>query len=195
MATKKTKKPARKSKSVAGAKRTVARPSPRKKTVAAGRAAARKKAVTPKRASPARKPARKPAPKKKAASVGKKASLARKAASVAKAPPIRRREGGGRLPAKYAADLRAKSRNSRPPPEPRSFIDGSRTDDDLAEELGEEFIAGATSGEAEGQDTRNQAVPEERGGPFVLSSGGTEFAGGTDASNPKGAKREPFPTT
>ena len=41
----------------------------------------------------------------------------------------------------------------------------------------------------------NQVVPEESGGPFVETSAGTEFAGGTDESNIEEATREPFPTT
>jgi hypothetical protein len=53
----------------------------------------------------------------------------------------------------------------------------------------------ATSGEDEGEDVANQDVPEELGGPFVVTDADTEFAQGTDASNPRGAKREPFPRT
>ena len=41
----------------------------------------------------------------------------------------------------------------------------------------------------------DQVVPEEQGGPFVQTNAGQEFGYETDASNPKGAKREPFPTT
>ena len=41
----------------------------------------------------------------------------------------------------------------------------------------------------------DQVVEEEQGGPFVETNGAQEFAPGTDASNPKSAKREPFPTT
>jgi hypothetical protein len=38
-------------------------------------------------------------------------------------------------------------------------------------------------------------VPEENGGPFVETSANTEFAGGTDETNIKEAKKAPFPTT
>ena len=57
------------------------------------------------------------------------------------------------------------------------------------------MVATATTGEYEAEDVREQDVPEEVGGPFVETTGGEEFAHGTDASNPKGASREPFPRT
>jgi hypothetical protein len=114
-----------------------------------------------------------------------------------KAPsPIKRRDGAGHLDAHYSADLRRKSlETAAPKNDGDAFLRGARSKDDLAEQLGEEFVASATTGEAEGEDVLNQDVPEERGGPFVVSTGGVEFAEGTDASNPKGAKREPFPRT
>ena len=40
-----------------------------------------------------------------------------------------------------------------------------------------------------------QIVPEESGGPFVETAGSTEFGYDVEASNPKGTKPEPFPTT
>ena len=71
----------------------------------------------------------------------------------------------------------------------------ARSKDDLAEELAEEFLGSATSGEEQGEEAREQPVAEEIGGPFVLSTGAEEFAEGTDASNPSDATREPVPTT
>jgi hypothetical protein len=70
----------------------------------------------------------------------------------------------------------------------------ARAPDDLAEELAEEFVSSATSGEEAANEGHEQLVPEENGGPFVLSSGFTEFADGTDESNPEDAEPEPFPT-
>ncbi len=78
--------------------------------------------------------------------------------------------------------------------QPEELIRGA-ADDDLAEELGEEFVQSATSGEQAAQDIRDGEVPEESGGPFVETSGRSEFAYGTDASNPKEAEPAPFPTT
>jgi hypothetical protein len=46
-----------------------------------------------------------------------------------------------------------------------------------------------------GKPHRDEEVPEESGGPFVETSGRSEFAYGTDASNPKDAEQAPFPTT
>jgi hypothetical protein len=69
----------------------------------------------------------------------------------------------------------------------------SRAPDDLAEELAEDFLASATSGEEQGIETHEREVEEEEGGPFVMSTGKTEFADGTDASNPSDAERSPFP--
>ena len=63
--------------------------------------------------------------------------------------------------------------------------------DPLAEERnGRELVRGALSGEDYGKD--DVAVTEEFGGPLV-TTGETEFAGGTDPSNPPSATREPFP--
>jgi hypothetical protein len=70
----------------------------------------------------------------------------------------------------------------------------ARVKDDLAEELAEEFLTSATSAEQALPDALESEVPEEAGGPFVPSSGKQEFAKGTDASNPRGAEKEPFPT-
>lgn len=67
--------------------------------------------------------------------------------------------------------------------------------DDLAEVRGEDVVEKATTGEDVAEESLDQLVPEEEGGPFVESTGKTEFAQGSDASNPIDAFREPFPTT
>ena len=80
--------------------------------------------------------------------------------------------------------------------DPPAFLEVPRSPlDDFAEERGEEVVEKATSGEDEAEDALDQIVPEEQGGPFVETSGRTEFAHGTDESNIKGATREPFPKT
>jgi hypothetical protein len=166
------------------------------------------KKKTPKRAAkrPAKTVKKKAAPKRKANKVVRaaarrpakkvaKKAAPRKAAAKAKPkakPSLRRRDGSGHLDPKYAADLRARSRET-PRDETSGFFEDPRTQDDLAEVLGEEFVGGATSGEGAGEDVANQEVPEEVGGPFVVTSANTEFAEGTDESNPKGSRREPFP--
>lgn len=70
----------------------------------------------------------------------------------------------------------------------------AHTKDDLAENLAEQFLSAATSAEEVTPDALDQEVPEESGGPFVVTSGSTEFARDTDASNIPGADREPFPS-
>jgi hypothetical protein len=127
--------------------------------------------------------------KAKAKAAPKKTSSAKKKA----APILRRRDATGHIDPRYAKELRALGGHDDA--DTTAFVGRPRSKDDLAEELGEEFVMTATSGEDEGEDVANQDVPEEIGGPFVVTDADTEFAQGTDASNPKGAKREPFPRT
>ena len=120
---------------------------------------------------------------KKAAS-----AKAKPAAKPAKAPTVKRRDAIGHLDPKYAAELRALG--GHPKDDDRAF-----PNDALSEELGEEFVETVTSGEDEGTEIRDRRVTEEIGGPFTVTTGGTEFASGVDPSNPKQSKREPFPRT
>jgi hypothetical protein len=156
-----------------------------------------KKATKPV-AAKAAKPVAAKAAKPVAAKATKPVAAVAPAPALAKASPrhdsgLRRRDGAGHLDPKYAADLLAQS--GRPEAEGVAFLERSRSTDDLAETFGEQFVEGATTGEGPAEEELNQDVPEERGGPFVRSNAGTEFAEGVDRSNPKGAKREPFPTT
>lgn len=121
---------------------------------------------------------------------GLRASAARRSKA-----DVNRRDGAGHIDPQYAADLLAQRGTSDRDEGGTGFVGQSHTGDDLAENLAEEFVASATSGENQEEEILDQEVPEERGGPFVESTAGTEFAWGTDASNPKNAKREPFPTT
>lgn len=121
-----------------------------------------------------------------------KAKPAAVAKTPKKKPAIVRRDGSGHLDPKYAATLRAQS-PKRAKDNDRAFFRESRSGDDLAEELGEEAVEKMTSGEDDAEESLNERVTEEDGGPFVPTSGKTEFGYDTDASNPKGATREPFP--
>jgi hypothetical protein len=69
----------------------------------------------------------------------------------------------------------------------------ARVDDDLAENLAEDFVRSATTGEDSDDETMDQIVPEEFGGPFVETSAAEEFALGPDESNPDDALVEPLP--
>jgi hypothetical protein len=152
-----------------------------------------KKAIASRKRAPA---ARRAKPKKRTVTAKKKSPAPvkrKKAAPAPRAKPLRRRAAPGHIDPKYGAELLAQS--GRPDDEGQSFLTKPRSRDDLAEERGEEFVETVTTGEYEGEETLNQVVDEESGGPFVETSGATEFADGTDASNPEGAKREPFPKT
>jgi hypothetical protein len=175
-----------------------ARPSPAKPS------RAKPSRAKPSRAKPSRaKPSRaKPSPAKPSRSqpVARRAAKAlteqpthvraSKASAVA-AEPIRREDRPGHFDPRYRAKLR--EQGGQPAPEPQAFIGSPRSRDDLAEELGEDVVERATSGEDETEAALDQIVPEEQGGPFIETNAAQEFAHGTDASNPKGAKREPFP--
>jgi hypothetical protein len=177
-------------------RKAVAKPKPKRKPAAKP---TRKVAAKPKRkvaAKAKRKPVAKPRPKAVAKPKAKPASP--KPAKVTKPRPAAaapRRDATGHLAPQYAADLHARSQESAEPKDAQSFVRGNKSQDPLAEEMGEAFVKTAISGEDTEEDTLNQVVPEESGGPFVESSGGTEFASGTDASNPASTEPEPFPTT
>ena len=67
--------------------------------------------------------------------------------------------------------------------------------DPLGEELAIELMEKLTSGEDGAVELRDRFFDEEIGGPFVRTTGGQEYADGVDASNPRMARREPFPRT
>ncbi|HEX6836128.1 MAG TPA: hypothetical protein VF334_06120 [Polyangia bacterium] len=69
-----------------------------------------------------------------------------------------------------------------------------RTSDDLAEELAEEFLKSATSGDYVSEDELDREVPEESGGPFVIHPARYEFAQDVDDSNPIDGSREALPS-
>jgi len=106
-----------------------------------------------------------------------------------------REDRPGHMDPKYAETLRALSEEGRDHDDNRAFVGEGQSKDDLAEELGEEAVVAMTSGGDDLGDELDADVSDEAGGPFVETTAGEEFASGTDASNPRGAKREPFPTT
>ncbi len=66
--------------------------------------------------------------------------------------------------------------------------------DVLGEELGETFVENVTGADDAAMEQSAARTTEEVGGPFVVTSGASEFAPGTDPSNPVDATREAFPT-
>jgi hypothetical protein len=174
-----------------GAKRAKAAKTPKKRVTAAKARAGAAKRGGAKRAiakSAKKKPVAKKSIVRKLAA--KKPVKAKAASAKAKPAAVKRRDGAGHLDPKYAADLRERLRAKPKKDDERAFAA-----DELSEELGEEFVETVTSGEDEGNELRDKRVTEELGGPFTVTTGGTEFAGGVDASNPKRATREPFPRT
>ena len=191
MAAKKKSSAKPRSPAAAKAKKIKAKPAVRAKPKAKVRASTKKGAPKKKVAAPKKKVA---APKKKVAAPKKKvAAPERQAAAKPNAAPPRR-DATGHLTPKYARELRARSRENRDESTDRAFLRTSRSNDDLAEELGEEAVAAMTSGEDQSERLEAE-VEEERGGPFVLTRGRDEYARGTDKSNPQSATREPFPKT
>ncbi len=108
--------------------------------------------------------------------------------------PPRGFDNAGHMDEAHRARLLAMARAGRSS-DIEAFVDGPESPDDFAEELGEAAVAAMTSGEDALADELGAEVDEERGGPFVETSGQVEFAGGTDESNIADATREPFPTT
>jgi len=80
-----------------------------------------------------------------------------------------------------------------PPSEAPAELDFSKNDD-LAQQLGAEFVRDVTSGNQSVADWRDEETEEERGGPFVITSGGVEYADGVDESNPIDAEVAAEPT-
>jgi len=189
MATKKKKKVAPASpKRGRSAKKTSAKKAPAKKVA---RSKAQPKAAAKKVRAVAKK---KRAVQARAKSAAKKPAKAAKKKPAPRPPARPRRDATGHLNPEYAAELLEKSTEgmSRDPNQD-AFLHGPKAEDDLAEELGETTVATMTTGEETGEETLNRPAIEEVGGPFVVTPAATEFAPGTDASNPKGAKPEPFP--
>ena len=104
-------------------------------------------------------------------------------------------DNAGHLDPAHAAHLLEISSVGKETSTDKAFVGGTKSHDQLAEELAESAVAAMTSGEDQLTDDLAAEVTEERGGPFVPSAAGAEFADGTDDSNTADATREPFPTT
>ena len=109
-------------------------------------------------------------------------------------PYVDHRNGAGHLAPAYEAELRARVRRKARRIRDDAFVSCRSCSDSNAEQAGEEFVIMVTRGEHD-PFADDEDGTDERGGPFVESYGGVEIAYGTDASNPAGATREPFPTS
>jgi len=136
--------------------------------------------AAPRRAAPARAPAK--ATAGKAARPPAPGRKARRASRPSLVQPVD-------LERQLSDPVEAAQEDLRALPERALFDrDGSGRDDDLAELLGEEYVRSVTSGEEQGVELRDAAVPEEEGGPFVETSANKEFGYAPDDSEP-----EPLP--
>ena len=133
------------------------------------------------------------------------ATRARKLRPVVKPKPAGKRRPGahrnpprpapGHLDSGHAARLRRLSQETDVTDADVGFVRDSQSRDELTERLGEEAVSSMTSGESKLADDLDEPAEEERGGPFVETRAGDEFADGVDASNTADATREPFPKT
>jgi hypothetical protein len=154
----------------------------------------KKKKIAPKKKSPKSKVvAKKKKIAKKAAPAKKMKVAAKKKAPAKKKKPVRREDRAGHLDPKYAKKLLSESGESgRRDAKVGAFRVKS---DGYSAAMGKEFVDEVNSGEDEKEDNEDRVEEEERGGPFVVTTGGEEFADGTDESNPADAEVEPFPKT
>ena len=184
--------------------RPVAKRSAKRATQRATKKATKKAPKRPTKKAAAKgsaRKARKMAPKCAAAATKKApARSSKQSRSQSTAPPQgrtkARRKGRPASLAARSASWRRDGRESRERAgdgNERAFV-GTDTQEDEAQELGEEFVRSVTSGEeAERRDGRSGQAIEEEGGPFVVTSASTEYGFGTDASNPADAEKSPFP--
>jgi hypothetical protein len=71
----------------------------------------------------------------------------------------------------------------------------ARSNDDLAEVLAEDFLESATRGnDVYEDDDLERPLPDEVGGPFVVTDADQELADDVDESNPADAEPAPRPT-
>src|SRR6185503_12281634 len=106
----------------------------------------------------------KPAARSRAAAIDRTSHKTTNGRSTARASrpvaQVTRRDRAGHFDPRYEAELRAKSLEGRGGDDAKPFVRGSRSGDDLAEELGEETIATMTTGEDEHKESLEQAVDE-----------------------------------
>jgi hypothetical protein len=108
---------------------------------------------------------------------------------------VRRIDGSGHVDPAHAARLLELSRETHEVVDDRGFVKKHRSQESIAEELGEGAVTNMTTGEDTLPDSLDESSEEESGGPFVETPASEEFAEGTDESNIPGATREPFPKT
>jgi len=177
---------------IAARKVTARRVGPAKKTRGIGKA-------TPRPARKAQKTAARPKVKRRAP----KENRGKGTAATARTVVLDAEE------AELLQSLKKNPRHHRLPPDKRHEVPederveregvagkvfvGADTQDEEAQQLGEEFVRSVTSGEEAESEMEEEAQVEEQGGPFVITTAREEYAYDSDESNPPGTEREPFP--
>jgi hypothetical protein len=113
-------------------------------------------------------------------------------APVSSEPALRRYDRPGHLNPEHAQRLLEMGRADRLADAGRAFVRRNSHRDGFAEELGETAVTSMTSGEDALTGELDAQVDEERGGPFVETSGKVEFSRETDDSIAE-STREPIP--
>lgn len=84
-----------------------------------------------------------------------------------------RRDASGHVERRHEDRLLSMARSGRnsdgDPDSLHAFIAGTRTSEELGEELAESFLQSATSGEPSGLERFNQTTDAEGGGPYLLT--------------------------
>jgi hypothetical protein len=178
----------------------------------------RQASAKPRRPNRRKKAAAKTAAKTKSRATRKVRAKTAPKERVTKLPAKARKTGGARRTRSAALEpeerellqsLKNNPRHHRLPPDKRHevpedeaveregvagrvFVE-SDTEDEEAQQLGEEFVRSVTSGEEAESEMEEEAQDEEQGGPFIITTAREEYAYDSDESNPPGAEREPFP--
>lgn len=94
-------------------------------------------------------------------------------------------DSSGHLKVEYAGLQRACSVTRAVTPDPRAFLDEIGTNVSSGLQSGEQFLEAVTTAASGPQDSADQIVAEENGGPFLETSSSTEFSHGKDAKSAK----------
>src|SRR5438034_6075114 len=97
----------------------------------------------------------------------------KKASPTDKARPAHGFDNAGHMDPAHRKYLLELAREGKEPEAGAAFVKKSHTHDDLAEELAEAAVGSMNSGEEQLASELDAEVAEERGGPFVKTTGGT----------------------
>ena len=73
-------------------------------------------------------------------------------------------------------------------------VSDGTSSDEFATEMARDFLIGAETGREVMAESSDVNTIEDSGGPFIITTAGSEFAEGVDLSNPIDAEPAAFPT-